>query len=49
MNWEGWIDEDGVRRGMIEVVGARQVEHVGKERRPVLSYAHKADIVRLEV
>lgn len=49
LNWEGWIDEDGVRRGMIEVVGARLVEHIGKERRPVLHFAHRADIIRLEM
>lgn len=70
LNWEGWIDEnqDGKRKGLVEVVPAREVEYVGAGKRPVkhvstrvgesrgfpnitllAQYAHKADIIRLEV
>ncbi|RSH82224.1 hypothetical protein EHS25_005934 [Saitozyma podzolica] len=49
MNWEGWSDENGLKRGMVEVVPARDVTHIGKENRPVVHYAHKADVIRLEV
>ncbi|KAJ9112805.1 hypothetical protein QFC20_002133 [Naganishia adeliensis] len=51
LNWEGWIDEkdDGKRKGLVEVVPAREVEYVGAGKRPVKHYAHKADIIRLEV
>lgn len=56
-NWEGWIDEtdrssdepNGRRKGLVEVVPARQFDTVGKSKRPVENYAHKADILRLEV
>lgn len=56
-NWEGWIDEtdrttdepNGRRKGLVEVVPAREFETVGKSNRPVHNYAHKADILRLEV
>lgn len=36
MNWEGWSDENGLKRGMVEVVPARDVTHIGKENRPVV-------------
>ncbi|RXK40870.1 hypothetical protein M231_01929 [Tremella mesenterica] len=47
--WEGWIDEGGEKKGLVEVVKARDVEWIGKDQRPVKHYAHKADIIRLEV
>lgn len=33
--WEGWTDEFGETRGRVEIVRARNVQHVGKEKRPV--------------
>ena len=62
--WEGWQDESGVKRGMVEVLPARDVSSIGRNRRPIhhvrlaatirvvhadCQYAHKADIIRLEV
>lgn len=35
INWEGWIDEMGIKRGMVEVHQARQVTEIGSEKRPV--------------
>jgi hypothetical protein len=37
LNWEGWIDEKegGKRKGLVEVMPVRDVEHVGTEKRPV--------------
>ncbi|KAJ9098458.1 hypothetical protein QFC19_006325 [Naganishia cerealis] len=51
LNWEGWIDEEdgGARKGLVQVVPAREVEFIGEEKRPVKHYAHKADILRLEI
>lgn len=34
--WEGWIDENGKTKGLVEVVAARDVEWVGLARRPVV-------------
>ncbi|ODO08764.1 hypothetical protein L198_00497 [Cryptococcus wingfieldii CBS 7118] len=48
-DWEGWEDEEGVTRGLVEVKMARDVQWIGKSRRPVVHFAHKADIIRLEV
>lgn len=47
--WEGWIDEHGQKKGMVEVVQASDFNTVGKSNRPVNHYAHKADILRLKV
>jgi hypothetical protein len=33
--WEGWTDDNGVVRGKLEVLRARDVQYVGKSRRPV--------------
>lgn len=35
VDWEGWVDESGIRRGLVEVVKAREVEFIGSEKRPV--------------
>ena len=35
MDWEGWTDDSGERRGSLEVLRARDVESIGKDRRPV--------------
>lgn len=35
-NWEGWVDDQGDQKGMLEVVPARDVTHVGKDKRPVV-------------
>ena len=34
-DWEGWTDEDGKQRGMVEVQRARDVTHIGSTKRPV--------------
>ena len=60
--WEGWEDGDGETKGLVEVLPARDVEWIGKDRHPVkhvststlslrrsCQFAHKADIIRLEV
>ncbi|WVQ82214.1 hypothetical protein IAT38_004342 [Cryptococcus sp. DSM 104549] len=49
--WEGWVDEEqgGEVKGEVRVMRARDVQWVGKDRRPVVHFAHKADIIRLEV
>lgn len=51
LNWEGWIDEEdgGARKGLVQVVPARDVTFIGADKRPVKHYAHKADILRLEI
>ena len=64
VNWEGWESESGERKGMVEIVQARDIQWIGHDKRPVnhvskrtsrginadvLQYAHKADIIRLEV
>ncbi|OXG24592.1 hypothetical protein C366_00121 [Cryptococcus neoformans Tu401-1] len=48
-NWEGWVDDQGNRRGMMEIKRARDVQWIGTSKRPVVHFAHKADIIRLEV
>ncbi|OCF40483.1 hypothetical protein I317_05721 [Kwoniella heveanensis CBS 569] len=48
-DWEGWTDEHGLRKGMVRVLKARDVQWIGKDRKPVVHFAHKADIIRLEV
>lgn len=35
-NWEGWVDENGEQKGLLEVVPAREVTHVGKDSHPVV-------------
>lgn len=35
VDWEGWVDESGIRRGLVEVLPARDVEFIGSDRRPV--------------
>ncbi|KAK8864262.1 hypothetical protein IAR55_001508 [Kwoniella newhampshirensis] len=48
--WEGWDDDEtGMKKGSLEVVKARDVQWIGSDRRPVRHFAHKADIIRLEV
>ncbi|WVO16357.1 hypothetical protein L204_104032 [Cryptococcus depauperatus] len=47
-NWEGWKDEQGHRRGLVEIKRARDVQWIGKSKSPVVHFAHKADIIRLE-
>lgn len=48
LNWEGWIDEreGGKRKGLVEVVTAREVEFVGTERRPVKHVSARDDHLR---
>lgn len=43
LNWEGWIDEEdgGARKGMVQVVPAREVEFIGEEKRPVKHVSKK--------
>ncbi|WVR07184.1 hypothetical protein IAU60_004225 [Kwoniella sp. DSM 27419] len=48
-DWEGWYDGAGEKKGMMRVLKARDVQWVGRDRRPVIHFAHKADIIRLEV
>ena len=35
MDWEGWADENGEKRGMVEMINARDVRDIGKARKPV--------------
>ncbi len=35
LGWEGWIDEHGIRRGMVEIKRAREVDYIGASQRPV--------------
>ncbi|WVW83730.1 hypothetical protein I302_105751 [Kwoniella bestiolae CBS 10118] len=49
-HYEGQVDPlTGEVRGLVKVKRARDVEWIGKDRRPVTHFAHKADIIRLEV
>ncbi|WWD17440.1 hypothetical protein CI109_101881 [Kwoniella shandongensis] len=48
-DWEGWEADSSVKRGEVEIVQARDVQWIGSDRRPVKHFAHKADIIRLEV
>ncbi|KAK6910267.1 hypothetical protein I203_104299 [Kwoniella mangroviensis CBS 8507] len=48
--YEGHVDPiTSEKRGMVKVKKARDVEFIGKDKRPVTHFAHKADIIRLEV
>ncbi|WRT66215.1 uncharacterized protein IL334_003168 [Kwoniella shivajii] len=46
---EGWINEYGKIQGTVKIIKARDVEWIGSDKRPVTHFAHKADIIRLEV
>ncbi|ORX36844.1 hypothetical protein BD324DRAFT_579948 [Kockovaella imperatae] len=49
VNWEGWVDDEGQRKGLVEIHRARDVTTIGSHKNPVTKFAHKADIIRLEV
>lgn len=43
-DWEGWIDDQGRRRGMMEIKRARDVQWVGSSKRPVVHVRHSLPI-----
>lgn len=43
-DWEGWIDDQGLRRGMMEIKRARDVQWVGSSKRPVVHVCHSLPI-----
>ncbi|WWC61705.1 uncharacterized protein I303_104290 [Kwoniella dejecticola CBS 10117] len=48
--YEGYMDPStGQVKGLVKVRRARDVQWIGKDKKPVTHFAHKADIIRLEV